>query len=43
MTVTDNGVGIQNFGTVRTRGNNRVFGNGTDFDNFGTITPLGGT
>ncbi len=45
MTVTDNGTGVSNFGTLRTRGNNRVFGNGADISNFGggTLTPLGGT
>jgi hypothetical protein len=43
MTVTDNNLGIRNFATVRTRGNNRVLGNADDFDGGGTTTPLGGT
>jgi hypothetical protein len=42
MTVTDNSTGLSNSGTVRTRGNNRIFGNGTDFVGPGTTTPLGG-
>jgi hypothetical protein len=46
MTATDNPRGIFNFGAVRTRGNNRVFGNGVDYDDFdgsGTLAGLGGT
>jgi hypothetical protein len=45
-TLTDNPAGILNFGDVRTRGNNRVFGNGIDYDDFdgsGTLSALGGT
>jgi hypothetical protein len=43
VTITNNGNGIVGFSDeVRSRGNNRVFGNGVDFP-LGAPTPLGGT
>jgi hypothetical protein len=42
VTVTQNAIGLFNLGALRTRQNNRVFGNGDDFDGIAPIA-LGGT